>query len=202
MKLPSTPERIVAAAVVLALGLVGVVVREGMARAQGQEVACAITGYDPREPADRPLRAVPAALGHFPADAVSAWRAAAIDPLAGRLGRDPRASQGTRSWAQRPAQPRGCAASWARWRCAATMLGVVTTAAGGRRDQLGDPVTSAWTACSTASGNRPRRSRRRRCATPDGRWRRPGRWSPSARDGKARLKGVTAGGRVPTSTWF
>lgn len=48
MKLPSVPVRIVAAATLLALGLVGVVVREGMARAQGQEVRLAITGYDPR----------------------------------------------------------------------------------------------------------------------------------------------------------
>jgi len=42
------PMRIVAAAVLLALGLVGLVVREGMARAEGQEVRLAITGYDPR----------------------------------------------------------------------------------------------------------------------------------------------------------
>jgi hypothetical protein len=42
------PIRILAAAVVLALALVGLVVREGMARAEGQEVMLAITGYDPR----------------------------------------------------------------------------------------------------------------------------------------------------------
>jgi len=42
------PMRIVAAAVVLALALVGLVVREGMARAEGEEVMLAITGYDPR----------------------------------------------------------------------------------------------------------------------------------------------------------
>lgn len=48
MRLPSVPVRIVVAAVMLALGLVGVVVREGVARAQGQEVRLAITGYDPR----------------------------------------------------------------------------------------------------------------------------------------------------------
>jgi hypothetical protein len=48
MRLPSIPVRIVAAAVVLALGLVGLVVREGAARAQGQEVRLEITGYDPR----------------------------------------------------------------------------------------------------------------------------------------------------------
>jgi len=48
MKLPSVPVRIVAAALVLALGLVGLVVREGAARAAGQEVRLAITGYDPR----------------------------------------------------------------------------------------------------------------------------------------------------------
>lgn len=49
MKLPSAPVRIVVAAAALALGLVGLVVREGMARAGGQEVVLAITGYDPRE---------------------------------------------------------------------------------------------------------------------------------------------------------
>jgi uncharacterized membrane-anchored protein len=48
MKPPSIPMRIAAAVVVLALGLVGLVVREGMARAGGQEVRLAITGYDPR----------------------------------------------------------------------------------------------------------------------------------------------------------
>jgi hypothetical protein len=48
MKLPSIPVRIAAAAAVLALGLVGLVVSEGMARAGGQEVRLAITGYDPR----------------------------------------------------------------------------------------------------------------------------------------------------------
>lgn len=48
MKLPSTPVRIVAAAALLSLALVGLVVREGMARAEGQEVVLPITGYDPR----------------------------------------------------------------------------------------------------------------------------------------------------------
>lgn len=48
MRLPSIPARIVAAVVLLTLGLVGLVVREGMARAGGQEVRLAITGYDPR----------------------------------------------------------------------------------------------------------------------------------------------------------
>jgi hypothetical protein len=48
MKLPSIPVRIAAAVAVLVLGLVGLVVREGMARAGGQEVRLAITGYDPR----------------------------------------------------------------------------------------------------------------------------------------------------------
>jgi hypothetical protein len=49
MKAPGAPLRILAAAAVLALGLVGLVVREGMARAGGQEVVLPITGYDPRE---------------------------------------------------------------------------------------------------------------------------------------------------------
>lgn len=49
MRLPGVPVRILAAAGVLALGLVGLVVREGLARAGGQEVVLAITGYDPRE---------------------------------------------------------------------------------------------------------------------------------------------------------
>lgn len=49
MRLPGAPVRILAAAGVLALGLVGLVVREGMARAGGQEVVLPITGYDPRE---------------------------------------------------------------------------------------------------------------------------------------------------------
>lgn len=48
MRLPSVPLRIVAAVAVLALGLIGLVVREGVARANGQEVRLAITGYDPR----------------------------------------------------------------------------------------------------------------------------------------------------------
>ena len=48
MKTPAAPVRIVAAAVVLAAGLVTLVVREGVARAQGQEVRLAMQGYDPR----------------------------------------------------------------------------------------------------------------------------------------------------------
>ena len=48
MRLPSIPVRIAVAAGVLALGLVGLVAAEGAARAQGQEVRLAITGYDPR----------------------------------------------------------------------------------------------------------------------------------------------------------
>lgn len=48
MKLPSAPVRILAAAVLLTLALVAVVVREGLARAGGDEVRLAITGYDPR----------------------------------------------------------------------------------------------------------------------------------------------------------
>jgi len=42
------PVRIMAAAVLLALGLVGLVVREGVARAHGQEVLLPIEAYDPR----------------------------------------------------------------------------------------------------------------------------------------------------------
>lgn len=49
MTLPLVPVRILAAAGLLALALVGLVVREGAARAGGQEVVLAITGYDPRE---------------------------------------------------------------------------------------------------------------------------------------------------------
>jgi len=49
MTRPSLPVRIVAAAALLALALVGLVVREGMARDSGQEVVLPITGYDPRE---------------------------------------------------------------------------------------------------------------------------------------------------------
>lgn len=48
MKLPSAPVRILAAAAVLAAGLVGMVVRENMARDAGQEVRIALAGYDPR----------------------------------------------------------------------------------------------------------------------------------------------------------
>ena len=48
MKRPGAPVRIVAAAVVLAAGLVTLVVREGVARAQGQEARLAMQGYDPR----------------------------------------------------------------------------------------------------------------------------------------------------------
>ena len=43
------PVRIMAAAAALALGLVGLVVSEGLARDQGREVVVEITGYDPRE---------------------------------------------------------------------------------------------------------------------------------------------------------
>ncbi|HVI33119.1 GDYXXLXY domain-containing protein [Phenylobacterium sp.] len=47
---PGLPVRIVAAAVVLVAALVGLVIREGSARAQGQEVVLAIEAYDPRSP--------------------------------------------------------------------------------------------------------------------------------------------------------
>lgn len=49
MKVPPPPVRILAAAVVLTLALVGLVVREGVARQQGRELVLPITGYDPRE---------------------------------------------------------------------------------------------------------------------------------------------------------
>ncbi|MBX3483289.1 GDYXXLXY domain-containing protein, partial [Phenylobacterium sp.] len=48
MKVAAPPVRILAAAGVLALLLVGVVVRENMARDRGQEVRLALAGYDPR----------------------------------------------------------------------------------------------------------------------------------------------------------
>ena len=48
MKLPAAPVRIMVVAGTLVLGLVGVVVREGQARADGQEVRLAMAGYDPR----------------------------------------------------------------------------------------------------------------------------------------------------------
>ena len=48
MTLPPAPIRILAAAGVLALALVGLVVREGLARDQGTEVRLALAGYDPR----------------------------------------------------------------------------------------------------------------------------------------------------------
>lgn len=49
MRVPSARIRILAAAGLLSLTLIGLVVREGLARAQGQEVVLEITGYDPRE---------------------------------------------------------------------------------------------------------------------------------------------------------
>ena len=49
MKLPGIPVQILSAAVLLALGLVGIVAREGAARAGGQEVRLEIDGYDPRD---------------------------------------------------------------------------------------------------------------------------------------------------------
>lgn len=48
MKLPGAPVRILAVAVVLALLLIGVVAREGLARANGDEVRLEIAGIDPR----------------------------------------------------------------------------------------------------------------------------------------------------------
>lgn len=48
MSVPGVPVRILAAALVLALGLVGLVIREGVARAQGTEVRLEMAGYDPR----------------------------------------------------------------------------------------------------------------------------------------------------------
>ena len=48
MKILSQPIRIMAAAILLVLALIGLVVREGAARAAGQEVVLDATGYDPR----------------------------------------------------------------------------------------------------------------------------------------------------------
>jgi hypothetical protein len=79
MRLPSIPIRIATAAAVLALGLVGLVVREGVARAQGQEVRLAITGYDPRS----------LLTGHYvqfrwvdtvPAEQACAWKDRRLEP--------------------------------------------------------------------------------------------------------------------------
>ena len=49
MTFPNAPLRIVVVAGLLVASLIGLVVREGTARAAGQEVSLAITGYDPRE---------------------------------------------------------------------------------------------------------------------------------------------------------
>jgi GDYXXLXY protein len=48
MKLPTAPVRIVAAGGLLAATLIGLVVREGVGRARGQEAIVEIAGYDPR----------------------------------------------------------------------------------------------------------------------------------------------------------
>ena len=48
MKRPSAPTGILAPAILMAVCLVGLVVREGAARAGGQEVVLEIAGYDPR----------------------------------------------------------------------------------------------------------------------------------------------------------
>lgn len=82
MKLTSIPMRIAAASALLALGLVGLVVREGVARAGGQEVRLAITGYDPRS----------LLTGHYvqfqlvdtvPAEQMCVWRDRRLQPRAG-----------------------------------------------------------------------------------------------------------------------
>ena len=49
MNFPSVPWRILVVSGLLVAALIGLVVREGAARAEGQEVALPITGYDPRE---------------------------------------------------------------------------------------------------------------------------------------------------------
>lgn len=49
MRVPAAPVRIVAAAALLVAALVGVVVREAVARAGGEEIRVRIDGYDPRE---------------------------------------------------------------------------------------------------------------------------------------------------------
>ena len=48
MMLPAPPARILAVAILLAAMLCGLVIREGVARAGGEEIRLAITGYDPR----------------------------------------------------------------------------------------------------------------------------------------------------------
>ncbi len=49
MRFPKAPVRILVVACLLVAALIGLVIREGTARSEGDEVSLSITGYDPRE---------------------------------------------------------------------------------------------------------------------------------------------------------
>lgn len=193
MKLPSLPVRIVAAAVVLALGLVGLVVREGMARAQGQEVVLAITGYDPRE----------LLTGHYVQFQFCSEfpGGTPCPPGAGGYSRRPDA------WvALRRQGDRHVATGAALSREAALKLGEV--AVRGDIDCLSRPAPeTTWVILNLGldrlhtDQQQAEAIQKVMLATRDG----PASGSAVVSvgaDGKARLKGVTAGGRRVDLTWF
>jgi len=193
MKLPALPVRIVATAVLLALALVGLVVREGMARAEGQEVVLAITGYDPRE----------LLTGHYVQFQFRSElpTGTPCPPGSGGYSRRPDA------WvALRRQGDHHVAAGAALSREAALKLGEV--AVRGDIDCLarGAPETT-WVILNLgvdrlhADQAQAEAIQKVMLATRDG----PATGSAVVSvgaDGKARLKGVTAGGRRVDLTWF
>jgi hypothetical protein len=202
VRLPSTPVRIAAASVVLALALVGVVVREGVARAGGQEVRLAITGYDPRS----------LLTGHYvqfqlvdtvPAEQMCVWKDQRLEAAPGGV------------WfaLRREGQAHRILAA-APTRGAALRLGEVAVRGGGacygvrlsRRtgQEVAGPITASVDIgvdrihLDQAEAESLEKALRDQVGEP------PASWAVVSvgRDGKARLKGLIVGDRRANLSWF
>ena len=200
-----TPARIVTAAGLLALALIGLVVREGVARAQGREVRLAIEAYDPRS----------LLSGHYLQFQIQDRPAGDSACPPGAEG-DPRSR--IRGWiALVPAGGRHRAAGFADSRAGAERLGPVavrgrlTCLPRGRPGPEGAQMEPEMTAVLDLGVDRfhaeQDQAERMEAALVRGAEGMPDGETPLAvvsvgRDGKARLKAVVIGGRRTDLDWF
>lgn len=202
MKLPSLPVRIVVAVVVLALGLIGLVVREGVARANGQEVRLAITGYDPRS----------LLTGHYvqfqlvdnvPPEQMCAWKGSRLEPASDQRWLAVRRQGGAhRIVAAAPSRAAALRLGEAALRGDGRCYGMAPVVIGGREVPGSVSVTLDIGVdrihLDQDEARRLETALRGRDGEPSPSW----AVISVGEDGRARLKGVIVGDRRVDLTWF
>lgn len=201
MKLPSIPMRIAAAASVLALGLVGLVAAEGAARAQGQEVRLAITGYDPRS----------LLTGHYvqfrlvgtvPLEQVCVWKDKRLEPRPAGWYALRREGAQHRLVAAATTREAALRAGDVAVRGAASCIGVSFVRPDGREDRTAATVTPDIGVDRIHLEQDEAEALEKILQGRDGEP--PPSWAVLSvgRDGKARLKGLIVGDRRVDLDWF